>query len=145
MKDCNNCLHRINETCYLIEPQFDCNLFVQFDSDAANHTIAPTMTRPPDKRELADEPLGMADIAPTVNLSPAGGGEVRLRKGQWLWYRDLTTGAIEKGKVEWAGERRFLFHFNRKEVWLDCAIVGQRLFYTRAGAEKLGRKATLSG
>ena len=139
MTDCNQCLHRMNETCYLIQPQFDCNSFVQFDFP--EHQPPDNSFRSkPQRGEYPNEP-----IAPTITNTPVSithetRSGVRLRKGQTLFYRDKRTGRIERGKVEWSGETRFLFHFDYKEVWLDHSVVGTRLFYTYEGAEKLTHK-----
>ena len=138
--DCNDCLHRVNGTCYLIQPQFDCNLFVQFDFP--EHQPPDNSFRSkPEVGEYPDEPVAPTiTAAPIEPVPPTMTSNVRLRKGQTLFYRNKHTGEIERGKVEWAGKGRFLYHFNHKEVWLDYSVVGTRLFYTYEGASKLTQK-----
>lgn len=137
MSDCNECLHRINETCYLIQPQFDCNSFIQFDFPEHQPPDGSFRSKP-ERGEYTDDQHPNPPISPTISTAPRS--HVRLRKGQTLFYRDKRTGTIERGVVEWSGKSRFLFHFNHREVWLDHSVVGVRLFFTHEGAEKLTQK-----
>lgn len=93
MKDCNNCLHRINETCYLINPQFDCNSFVQFEFDQPNYPTAPTIRSKPSSGERPDEPYSLADIAATVDSS-------RCPPPRYAYARGNGCGTETDGRVQ---------------------------------------------
>lgn len=138
---CNDCALQFQDACP--------NRFAQNEKCSRFVWEEKTIPQPPSnsgrahgrKGEFLDEP--QAPIVPRFSSSSSTPQRPwkPVYKGQRLYYKNKSTGKIQSGTVVWAGRHVFCFRFNMGEVKLGYDVLSNRLFKTKAGAQKYGRKA----
>ena len=148
---CDNCIKRINESCYLLGEHSDCMDFVA--AQPKLHKAPRPRSRPEagprdptvsrySFEELKDKIYRPDTTAASGTITAAQKLPFGLYVGKVLYYADRETGTVEPGRITDGDSNQFTF---QTEIWtLEYAytLIGRDFFHTDRRARQELQKST---
>ena len=142
MSRCNDCLKRINESCYLMGDHPNCRDFVPAPKKEHQKPKS-ARYKSGDDREYRNAPKVSKPTDHYEETSGTGTKRQHLNKtvdvGQKLYFRNTETGKIEYGVITEKRQKTFYFQVGSREERLDYRVIGDRLFLTVEAVNRSGK------